>query len=448
MKQLTLPKLYPVTCHTDNVGPCSTFVVIQGYQHDGAKYIEQAIKKGALKIVLDVKQQKTLIKQDGIEYIFVENTRKVLADLSGKSLNYPSTKLKIIGITGTKGKTTTTYLIEHILKQSGFKTALLGTIKNKILDFEIQSERTTPQSDFLHIFFDQCVKNNVDFVVMEVSSHALSLDRIHGIEFDTIGFTNLAPEHLDFYKNMNEYFQAKFKIFDHIKLNSPIVINSDDKWGQKAIKKLSVKNLNLIQFSKNDVKINSKNMPGEFNEYNITMSFLICKQLKISEEKIIGAIKNFDGIPGRMQKHILKNNAHAFIDYAHNPSSFEASLKALKKLNSNLIVVFGCGGDRDKTKRPIMGNIAAKYAKKIILTDDNPRFEDREQIIKEIYAGICQSKQKNVLCIPDRKIAIKKAVELSNEDSLIAILGKGHENYYSIKGKSFYFDDFEEISKY
>lgn len=429
MKQLKLPKTYPVTCHTDHVGQGSTFVAINGFENDGTKYIDLAIKKGATKII-------------------VENTRKALAELSSKALNNPAEKLKIIGITGTKGKTTTTYLIDHILKEAGFKTALLGTIKNKILDFEIQSERTTPQSDYLHMFFDQCVKQKVDFVVMEISSHALSLDRVHGIKFDTIGFTNLASEHLDFYKNMENYFAAKCKIFEHIKPNMPIVINSDDKWGQKVVKKLNNNKFNLIPFSKDDIKINCPTLFGEFNTYNIIMAFLICKNLNIPTNQILNAIKTFPGVPGRMQKHVLKNKSQAFVDYAHNPSSFKAALKSLKNLNSNLIVVFGCGGDRDKTKRPIMGSLAAQYAKKIIVTDDNPRFENNEQIIKEIINGIDKSKQKNVLCIPNRSLAIKKAVELSNENSIIAILGKGHENYYSVNGKTLYFDDFEEIGKY
>ncbi len=441
-----LPKTYPVTCHTNHVGPGSTFVAIKGFELDGHNYIQKAIDLGAKKIVLE-KKYKDISQNPKIEFIWVDNVRKALANLSSIALDKPCSKLKIIGITGTKGKTTTTYLTEHILRQAGFKTALIGTIKNKILDQEIESINTTPESDYLQMFLAQCVKKNVDFVVMEVSSHSLSLHRVHGIKFNIVGFTNLAPEHLDFYKTIEKYFQAKSILFNQVKKNGSIVINLNDEWGKRALQNLEQK---AITFNHKNLKQNFKNpnLIGKFNKYNITMSFLICKQLGLETTKINNAINNFAGAPGRMQLHTLKNGAKVFVDYAHNPSSMQAVLQTLRPITKNLIVIFGCGGDRDKTKRPVMGKIASAYADKIIVTDDNPRFEEPEKIIIDILSGIKKKDSKKVFTQIDRRKAIEKAVELADKNSIIALLGKGHENYYLVKNKKFYFDDFMEVSKF
>jgi UDP-N-acetylmuramoyl-L-alanyl-D-glutamate--2,6-diaminopimelate ligase len=585
-----LPQIYPVTCHTDHVGPGSTFVAIKGFKDDGTKYIEKAIDLGATKIVVEegtsfewfdklttngsiIKiNQQNIIRQNiqitydklsqitknseknspfvvslsnhsngqlNIQIIFVKNTRKALAELTAQALGNPASKLKIVGLTGTKGKTTTTYLIEHILKQAGFKTALLGTVKNKILDEELETSNTTPEGDYLQMFFAECVKRGVDFVVMEVSSHALSLHRVHGVEFDAVGFTNLNPEHLDFYKDMQDYFQAKMEIFNQIKTGGSVVVNSDNEWGRRAVEilgsdknfenkiltfgqnkfeqepldtickskslgetvyikpinttnpeKSSIKessdtnfqlpvhsecatswrvsrnsnkplhhSLSILQNNLDNLKfkiskesnadqISSSKLFGEFNAYNMTMAFLICKQLEISKLKIQTALKIFSGVPGRLQFHKLKNGAKAFVDYAHNPSSMEAVLQTLRPLTKNLIVVFGCGGDRDKTKRPVMGKIACQHANNVIITSDNPRTEEPQDILKNILEGVDKEEMKKVTCQLDRKKAIEKAAEISDENSVIALLGKGHENYFLIKGQKFHFDDLEEISKF
>jgi len=454
-KQLPLPKIYPVTCHTDHVGPGSTFVAISGFAQDGAKFIELAKQLGATKIISNV-----------------ENPRKILAELSSQALGNPASKLKIIGVTGTKGKTTTTYLIDYILQFAGHKTALLGTIKNKIGEYEEEAKRTTPSSDFLHVFFNECVNQKVEYVTMEVSSHSLSLDRVHGIQFDAVGFTNIAPEHLDFYLTMDPYFQAKAQIFSQVKKDGHIVINKDNEWGQKAIDLVSQNDAlkkNLTAFSchdevkifKNDLhglelelKLNSQiiqiktdKMFGEFNAYNIAMACLITLQLGIPTQTVQAAISSFEGVPGRLQMHRLKNGAMAFVDYAHNPSSFEQVLKTIKPLSKDLIVVFGCGGDRDKTKRPVMGRLVSEFANKIIVTNDNPRNEDDKAIAEEIIAGITQEFRKNLIIELDRRKAIAMAAELSTSNSVIALLGKGHEDYYLVKDQILHLDDFEEIKK-
>ncbi|MCK4265545.1 UDP-N-acetylmuramoyl-L-alanyl-D-glutamate--2,6-diaminopimelate ligase [Candidatus Babeliales bacterium] len=473
-----IPTIYPVTCHTDHVGEGSVFVAINGFKENGIEYIEKAIQKGATSIFSeDLGQcQQLSRKYPKIVFQLTDDSRKTLATLSSEFLGNPSSKLKIIGVTGTKGKTTTAYIIEHILRSAGHKTALIGTIKNKILDREVSADLTTPESDYLHMFFAQCVEDGVTHVIMEVSAHALTLKRVLGLKFDVVCFTNLASEHMDFYKNMQEYFNAKYLLFNQLKPEGLAIINGDNEWGKVAAKELlQNRTQNVILFSqKNYNKIATHNFKiehsdnhslllslckgsfeekfgcrmlfGEFNAYNIISSILSVSHFDISYSKIKLALNSFLGVAGRMQLHTLQNGARAFVDFAHNPSSFEAILKVLRKMTSHLIVVFGCGGDKDKTKRPIMGRMAEVYGDLLIVTDDNPRFEEGKKIIQDILSGIL--KRKNCLIEPDRKQALKAAISFSKPGSVVAILGKGHESYYFVKGKKIYFDDFVEISKY
>ena len=443
-----MPQIFPVTLHTKHVGFGSTFVAIKGYVRDGTDFIVQAINRGATKIVIDkaCKPLDKIFLHKHVEFVLVDDCRKSLAELSAQSLDYPSKKLKIIGVTGTKGKTTTTFLVEHILRESGYKTALLGGVKNKILDDQEKSDLTTYGADYLHMFFAQCVKHGVTHVVMEVSSHALALDRLHGIEFDAVGFTNLAWEHIDFHETMEDYFQAKFLALEQVKENGVVVINTDDKWGALAAKKLSSKKVVSFGLKKNNLVV--PELFGKFNAYNILMAVKLCKQFGLSFEKIKTSLKTFPGVPGRLQKHILKNGAVSFVDFAHNPSSVEAVLSALRPLTNHLIVVFGCGGDRDKAKRSKMGRVASIYGDEIIVTDDNPRYEDPLAIRQEILKGISENKRDIVTCVPDRKEAIERAVACSRKGSIIAILGKGHEEYNLIKNKRNYFSDIQEIERY
>ncbi len=469
-----LPKTFPVTCHTDFVGEGSTFVAINGYKSKGSDFIDLAVCRGATEIILEKDEDIAMwcSKYPKINFLASKDIRKTLSILSSEKLGNPSSKLKIIGITGTKGKTTTTFLVDHILKMAGYKTALLGTIKNKILDKEIESSRTTMGADWLQMFFSQCVKDNVEYVVMEVSSHALSLDRVFGVEFDVACFTNLAAEHMDYYQSLDDYFDAKSVLFDQVKDGGSVVINTDDAWGGKLIGKIKEERLKIISFGETkgdnkfliknnslgglEVAVESKeektlfktNLFGEFNAYNLTMAFLVGQSIGIEKDLMIKTLKDFNGVPGRLQNHKLKNGAVAFVDYAHNPSSFDAVLKALRPLCNHLIVVFGCGGDRDKTKRSEMGMIASYYGDVIIITDDNPRSEQSMSIIDEIIPGILQGKKESTFILVDRRKAIKKASEQSKEGSVIAILGKGHETYHLVGDEKLHFDDFEEISKY
>jgi UDP-N-acetylmuramyl-tripeptide synthetase len=443
---MCFPKIYRVTSNTLHVGPGSTFVAIDGFVHKGTDFIQEAVEFGAKKIVV------------------VPDSRRVLAELSSEAYGYPSKKLTIVGVTGTKGKTTTVCLVEHILRTQGYKTALLGSIKNSILGMELPAALTTPESDYLHTFFHVCLQRGVTHVVMEVSSHAIALQRVYGITFDVVGFTNLAVEHMDFHPTLEDYFATKAKLFDQVASHGSIVINGDDEWGRRAMHKASV-DPSVDVVGMNDFIIERDTIDGlrlfigfhhylvpklfgTFNAYNSAMAIIIAKHLGLSCSSIASGLKTFPGVAGRLQPYVLKNGALAFIDYAHNPSSMDAVLKVIRSLTDHLIVIFGCGGDRDKTKRPVMGKIAVAYGDEVIITDDNPRNEDPDKILSEIYCGIPDNKKSCVKMIKCRRKAIKQAVELSRKKTIIALLGKGHESYYLSDGKRFRFDDYKEISRY
>lgn len=375
--------------------------------------------------------------------------------------------LSYIGVTGTKGKSTTTYLVDFILSEVGLKTALVGTIKKHIGGVNYSSgcvddSLTTPGFLYLKSFFAECFDRDIDFVVMEVSSHAIVQDRIRGIGFDFIGFTNLGSDHLDYHKNLEDYKSSKYKIFSYLKKDGFAVLNVDDSVGLEFSKRLDGKNKVgiskgsffeikkndlsglSIYFKEDDISIEIKSVFGDFNAYNISMAYSICRKIGLDKFSIKNALENFRGIPGRLQSHILKNGAKAFVDFAHNSSSMKSVLSTLRLMTDDLIVVFGCGGDRDVSKRPEMGSIASLYCDKIIVTNDNPRSEDEKNIVSDIMKGI----NKKVDVIFDRKEAIKKAASVSNKGSIIAILGKGHENYSLRGGNKYYFNDFENISCY
>lgn len=452
-----IPAVYPVTCHTDNVGLGSTFVVIRGFKDDGVRFIPQALAKGAKTVVLEVNVQlpdeiiQECLRYDA-EIIRVENTRKALAELSASALGYPARKLKIIGVTGTKGKTTTTFLIKHLFDRAGYKTALMGTIKNMILDNELPMQLTTPQPDYLHLFFDTCVEAGVEVVVMEVAAQALSMHRIDGVLFDAAVFTNFSQEHGEFYKTMEDYFLAKKKIFNHLKPQAPCFVNADDSYTQQFshyptfgcsefahLRATSIHNSShelafIVQEENDHFQLRTRAFVGIHNVYNMLAATAVARYFGISSQSIQSAFAEFTGVPGRLERYNLSKRVTAFIDYAHNPSSFEAILSTLRPLTQHLLVVFGAGGERDACKRPIMGEIAQRYADIIILTTDNPRSEDPVEIISQIKAGIPHDTKAHVLIELDREQAIKRAHERAQAGAIIALLGKGVEEYQLVNG--------------
>jgi UDP-N-acetylmuramoyl-L-alanyl-D-glutamate--2,6-diaminopimelate ligase len=473
-----MPLIFPVTSHTDRVGQGTTFVAVKGFSHDGASFIPVALEKGATTIVLEKESYsqeiRDLCQAKNARVCIVDHARKALAELSSQALDYPSHNLTIIGITGTKGKTSTAYLTFHMLKTFGYKTALLSTVYNIMHDQVVdESSRTTPESDYIQMFFALCIKQGVTHVVMEVSSHALALARVWGIDFSAIGFTNLGLDHLDFHKILDEYFATKMLLFDCVKPSGTIIINADNEWGVKAFAHALKKQLPVVTYGACQPVDSPSHMPlhiiantcdglqirlgnrdirssllGSFNAYNISMASLLAHSVDVPYSVIQKSLDTFAGIPGRLQRHILKNGAHAFVDFAHNPIAMQEALTALRPHTGHLIVVFGCGGNKDASKRPVMGGIAAQFADVIIVTDDNPRFEDRMSIIDQILGGIPDNKKSLVTVQPDRDKAIALAASVSRNKSIIALLGKGHENHYLIQGQSFHFDDLEQIKQF
>lgn len=509
----TIPLIFPVTCHTNHVGPGSTFVAIKGYEKDGADFISQAIEKGATSIVIEneVKlsdQVMVLIDQKNVAVRRVPDARLALALLSAQAASNPAQPLKIIGITGTKGKTTTSFLLWHILKTAGYKTALLSTVNNYIGDEKFPAPLTTAQPDYLHQFLKLCVEQNVTHVVMEVAAQALSLHRVYGIEFDGIIFTNFSLEHLEFYSSMEEYFAAKCRIFASAKPHAPILINGDDAWCKKisrapnmelfSINKekdircfirswrvigtpcvpestshdskkndlwfvnpvLHTQNGNSPRTGKIFMNIDVKNtsvdlikqdsfscpaLVGSFNAYNATAAATMALKLGVSPDALARGLATFSGVRGRFEKHELPNGAVCIIDYAHNPSSYESVLGALRAMTDHLIVVFGAGGKRDPSKRPIMGGLAAQFADVVMITSDNPRTEDPETIIADIERGIAPIHAAKVIKIVDRKDAIERAYAVARKGSIIALLGKGPDEYQIIGEQKFPFCEVEII---
>ncbi|MEX0939844.1 MAG: UDP-N-acetylmuramoyl-L-alanyl-D-glutamate--2,6-diaminopimelate ligase [Candidatus Babeliales bacterium] len=464
-----LPAIYPVACHTDNIGFESTFVAIKGMRSDGISFIPLALKKGAKKIVVEQTAYLSteilqLVCEHSALLIKVSNTRQALAELSAQALFYPAKKLRIIGITGTKGKTTTSFLLEHVFRTAGYRTALISSIYNKINDTILHTNLTTPHPDFLHVFFDQCVKENIEIVVMEVAAQAISLDRVYDIIFDGILFTNFSLEHLEFYQSLEEYFSAKCKLFLQAKKNAPILINGDDEWCKKvmllneSVQSFGFENTEVNTkaqwyFEQNEgiiVKINDSvfkcpTLLGKFNAYNIFGVIAFAQALNLSDDVIKQGLTTFSGVPGRLEQYILSNGAQCFIDKAHNPSSYQAVLCELRSMTQHLIVVFGAGGERDKSKRPLMGKIASEYADLVILTSDDPRTENPQDIINDILFGIADNYKNNIICQIDREQAIRMAYQHSKAHSIIVLLGKGTDEYQLINGKKLFFSEREIV---
>ena len=534
-KKISLPTIWPVTCHTDYVGKNSTFVAIKGQKFDGIDYVPLALQKGAKTIVAeqiaDIKPEIIdAIKAADAQLIFVANARRSLALLAANAWGNPAQKLKIIAITGTKGKTTTSWLLHHLLQSAGKKTALLSTVKNKIGDQEFATELTTAHPDYLHTFFHTCVKEKIEYVIMEVAAQAVSLHRVAGLAFDGAIFTNFAQTHGEFYDTMQEYYAAKRALFDQCKPGAPLVINADDEKGAEilqeysdatsfALKKAdaqitgrveasdakgirgsySINNLMLRaslrqgfggqagrsllslpkgQHERDEVDIiasirqcklenrdESKQsvrpepvegckqtiecpaLIGYFNLYNILAATSMAWRLGISHDAIAQGLQTFTGIPGRLEKYELPNDALCFIDYAHNPLSFQSVLSLLRSMTDHLIVVAGAGGDRDKNMRPIMGQLMAEYADQIFITTDNPRSENPADIIAAMYAGVPSDKKSITVCELDRQIAIQKAYSAARAHSIIALLGKGPDEYQIFGTVKTYFSEREIIKQ-
>lgn len=439
------------------------FVCISGFITDGCKFINQAIKNGAKAVMVE----RPIYLDRNITIVKVKNSRYAMSIAASNLYNNPSNDIKLIGITGTNGKTTTSYLIASILKQAGKKVGIIGTIQNQIGDRVLKSEHTTPEALELQQLFLQMKQNNIDYVIMEVSSHSLALDRVSGCNFDIGVFTNLTQDHLDFHKTMQNYRDAKSKLFKMCKKG---IINVDDD-SSKYIADTAI--CDIIGFSINnnanfkaqniclsaesvnfDVIIDNKQIdfympiPGKFNVYNSLAAIATCYSLSIPIEIIQKGVKNAETVQGRCQSIKTNKGFSIIIDYAHTPDGLKNIITTVNEFNKGrTIVLFGCGGDRDKTKRSIMGEIAGNLANICIITSDNPRSENPESIIVDIENGILKTNCQYVKII-DRKEAIKYALNIAQKDDIVIIAGKGHENYQIFKDKTIHFDDFEVANSF
>ncbi|WP_294392658.1 UDP-N-acetylmuramoyl-L-alanyl-D-glutamate--2,6-diaminopimelate ligase [uncultured Clostridium sp.] len=442
------------------------FVCVKGYATDGHKYADKAVSSGAGVIVL---QDEIDIADKNVTVIKCSDTRKALAVMGANYYDNPAKNMKVIGITGTNGKTTTAFMIKDILESAGKKVGLIGTIANFICGEKIHTERTTPESLELQELFTDMVSKGVEYCVMEVSSHSLALDRVYGINFECGIFTNLTRDHLDFHKTFENYYAAKFKLFERSSIK---LINTDDTYGMQVLndcKKLKAENIYSFSVKGNsdyqafDEVMGSRNIefkvrideneekfvlgiPGEYNIYNALGAIGVCHKLDISMKYIRKGIEEAV-VPGRCERVGREYDLpyEIIIDYAHTPDGLENILKTAKAFTKGkLIAIFGCGGDRDKVKRPQMGKIGIDIADIAIITSDNPRSEDPMAIIKDIKAGLDKD---NYIVIENRHDAIRKAIEMAERDDVIVIAGKGHETYQILKDKTIHFDEREVVKE-
>lgn len=446
----------------------SLFVAIKGFNFDGHNFIMEAIAKGATAIVLedDSKISNDYLIHQNVTKILVKDSRKALAQLSKNFFKDPSSRLNVIGITGTNGKTSVTYFIKSILESAGKKTGLIGTIANYIGDEIVPAEKTTPESFELNQLLDRMSNEGCEFCVMEVSSHSLELNRVYGIDFKVGAFTNLTQDHLDFHLTMENYFNAKKKLFDSLSQNSIAVSNFDDEYGEKIVSDTKAKvvfygskekcdyRFENVSFSfdgisfdllhKNKIIPVRSNVTGTFNVYNLLTAISVCKELGLDLNVLQSAVNRLKQVPGRFE---LVGNfpVKVIVDYAHTHDALENVLKTIREIlkanksNAKVITVFGAGGNRDRTKRPKMGKVVQSLSDLSIITSDNPRFENLQQIFDDILSGM--QKDENVLVIEDREEAIKKAINLANEDDVVLVAGKGHEKYQIVRDQRIPFDD-------
>ncbi|MDI6602140.1 MAG: UDP-N-acetylmuramoyl-L-alanyl-D-glutamate--2,6-diaminopimelate ligase [Thermoanaerobacteraceae bacterium] len=435
------------------------FVCISGFKTDGHMYIDDALARGAKAVVVD-KNHKFI--ENHVPYIIVEDTRDALAYLSSKIYGFPSSNFCLIGVTGTNGKTTVTFLIRSILEYLGEKTGLIGTIKNIIGDEEIPSEHTTPEASDLQKFFHDMSTRGVNYCVMEVSSHSLELKRVEYANFKVGILTNITQDHLDFHGTMDNYVNAKSKLFE--RATDYAILNADDDYferikakcdQQARILTYGIKNGD-VRARINNLKIDRSNfdiivdgkvfnvnykVPGLFSVYNALAAFSSLYAIGFSPIDIIKGMENFNGVIGRFEVMNLPTNYKVVIDYAHTPDGLLNILNAIKGCeHSRIISVFGCGGNRDKTKRPLMGKIACELSDIVIITSDNPRNENPMDIIEDIESGIKETFS-NYYKIENRREAIKFALDLAKDNDVVLLAGKGHETYQILADKTIPFDE-------
>ena len=441
----------------------SLYIAIKGTLADGHQYISSAIEKGAKGIVCEVLPEQ---KEEGITYIKVENSSDVLGLLASNFYGNPSKDLILIGVTGTNGKTSISTLLFDVFQKMGYLSALISTVEYRIGSEVFPSTHTTPDIITLNRILSKAVEQGCQYAFMEVSSHGIHQGRIDGLNFRIAGFTNITHDHLDYHKTFLEYLNTKKRFFDELPQTAVAITNIDDKNGlvmlqnTKAKKKTyAVKTLadyhgKLLELDFNGMLLdfNGKEfwttLTGKFNVYNLLLVFAIARELGFEENEILTTISKLKRVNGRFETLKSEGGIVFVVDYAHTPDALENILDSINDIrtkNERLITVFGCGGDRDKEKRPEMGRVATRKSTLAIITSDNPRTEDPTQIIKEIEAGVESQNFSKYITIPDRKEAIKMAIKFAEPKDVVLVAGKGHETYQEINGVRYHFDDKEEI---
>ena len=444
------------------VVPGGMFVAITGFATDGNRFIPMALEKGAAVVVTAVKPG------EGVPYVLVESDRKALARIGANRFGHPSKAMTMVGVTGTNGKTSATLLLKHVIEQiTGAKVGLIGTMENLIGDEVVPTERTTPESYELQALFARMRDGGCKYVVMEVSSHALTLDRVDGVRYDVAAFTNLSVDHLDFHNTMENYCDAKALLFERC---GRAVMNCDDPWfarmrtkvtcdvlttSMEAPAGLYAENVRLLSDGVAFTAVNGGKsvavtlpIPGKFTVYNALTVLGAAVQLGISLEDAARALATAHGVKGRVEVVPTPGKPYTvLIDYAHTPDGLENVLSSVRGFcKGRMIAVFGCGGDRDRTKRPVMGAIGVKLADIVVVTSDNPRTEEPAAIIRDIMEGVGDAK--NAVVVENRVEAIHYAMDIAQKDDIIVLAGKGHETYQEICGVKHHMDEREIVAQY
>jgi UDP-N-acetylmuramoyl-L-alanyl-D-glutamate--2,6-diaminopimelate ligase len=439
------------------------FVAIKGVQVDGHTFIQTAIDKGAKVIVCEYLPANIA---NGVSYLVVENTQEAVAIMAHQFYNEPSIKLKLVGVTGTNGKTTVATLLFKLFTELGYKCGLISTVQNQIGSEIIPSTHTTPDAIQLNALLAKMVHEKCTHVFMECSSHAIHQHRITGLQFVGGAFTNITHDHLDYHQTFEAYLEVKKSFFDHLPSTAFALSNLDDKNGANMLLDTKAKRLTYALHAPanykgkilenqltglvmlvNDVEVHCR-LIGTFNAYNFLAVYGIAIQLGEAAEKVLIALSALAGAEGRFDYIISSTNIIGIVDYAHTPDALENVLTTIAKLrkgDEEVITVVGCGGDRDKTKRPIMAQVACDLSTKVFLTSDNPRSEDPNDILNDMEQGLTSAAKRKYIKITDRKEAIKAAISIAKAGDIILVAGKGHEKYQEVKGVKTHFDDKEQL---
>ena len=439
------------------------FIAIKGTITDGHKYIDKAISLGAKTIVCELMPG---VLEEGVTYVAVDNGNKALAIMASNFYDNPSKNLKLVGVTGTNGKTTISSLLYQLFKKAGFKVGLISTIKIMVDDTMYKTSHTTPDALTINHHLKLMNDVGVEFCFMEVSSHGIHQKRTEGLVFEGAIFTNLSHDHLDYHKTFAEYRDTKKSLFDKLSKKAFVLTNIDDKNGLVMLQNTKARKYTYAlktyadykaqilenQFNGQLLKIDGNEvwskLIGDFNAYNMLAIYGTAQLLGLEKLEILRLLSELENVDGRFQYFISKERITAIVDYAHTPDALKNVLDTINSLrtgNENVITVVGCGGDRDKTKRPVMGHIASDMSTTVIFTSDNPRTENPEEILKEIEAGVEAQNVRKTLTIENRAQAIKTACQLANSNDIILIAGKGHETYQEINGVRAHFDDYETV---